>query len=55
MCFFDISSLFTCVPLIGPINVLMFYIMPNPEEIFIQFMKFAMMSVEFSLDDIIYS
>lgn len=61
MCSFDICSLFTCVPLSEIIDICsdMLYrsnLTPPtiPENVFVELMKFATMSVDFSFDNIMY-
>ena len=61
MCSFDICSLFTCVPILEIINICanmlyQSYLTPSniPELVFVELMKFATTSVEFSFNNIMY-
>ena len=61
MCSFDICSLFTCVSILETVDIcadMLYwsYLTPPdiPEEVFVELMKFATTSVEFSFDNIMY-
>ena len=61
MCSFDICSLFTCVPILETIDIcadMLYwsYLTPPdiPEVVFVELMKFATTSIEFSFDNIMY-
>ena len=61
MCSYDISNLFTCVPILETIDICADFLYrgpisppPIPENIFIELMKFATTSVEFSFNNIMY-
>ena len=61
MCSFDICCLFTCVPILETINICVDMLyrshLPHPdipEAVFVELLKFATTSVEFSFDNIIY-
>ena len=61
MCSFDICNLFTCVPILETIDIcadMLYssYLTPPdiPEVVFVELMKFASTSVEFSFDNIMY-
>lgn len=61
MCSYDIASLFTCVPLAETLDIradalYRSHLSPPviPEDVFVELMKFATMSVKFSFDGIMY-
>lgn len=61
MCSYDISSLFTCIPLAETSDVCANTLYHSQlsisvifEDVFVKLMKFATMSVEFSLNGIMY-
>ena len=61
MCSFDISNLYTCIPILETIDICTDMLYRNyltspdiPEVVFVELMKFATTSVEFSFDNIMY-